>query len=343
MELQQKLAFQAKKNVTEETQDDIDLFVGAVSPILDPFNLFLRVKDIEKGSDSEFVYFYVYSIGKSKVILWGIYDKMSEEFQIDDACQYDVKYLSDTLKLWQKNGYKYISNQTKNRFGKKIALNMVYDRPNEAEHIFNQYKNSIISRSTEDTEKLEKIIKNIRYGYAETDYISPRTHAVDVARQNGLDKNLAQLYLFILFFIDENEYRACKYMTVLSQTYKKIDKEMKQNMELYIKNSFIRAWFNRITEDTELQLDMAESIVDIFERGMNYTDVNKKVDDMTSVDLINHISLSFINFIAKSEYSKRTFVKKLKPCYTPDQCEDIDCPIFDHGHTIFSTYEYDLK
>ena len=390
--MNQKLTFQAasrrvenskkSENAREEAQDQIDIFVGTISPLLDPFNIFVRVKDLEESA--QFVYFYSYSLGKGKAMLWGIYEKATDVFHIDDACEYNANYLSETLKIWQKNGYKYAANQTKNRFSKRIALNLFYGSEiKEMESIFGLYKNiisynyfletiesdnpfkiraSILDEFAPDTDfdspdfkrnyrrlkkdaetevsKIETKIKTASsYQSHGEEYAIIRARAVEIAIENGLNKNYANLYFFVLALMDDSEYRAAKYISVMEEKKmlgREINPELLEKMHEYLNESFLFAWLNHVTNSKDLQINMAEQIVSIYERMVNYS-------DSRGVELINKISNSFMAFISKSEFSKRTLVKKLKPCYTPNYCDGIDCPVFDHGHTLVSSYDYDIR
>jgi len=399
MYMQQKLTFQAatkreNEQDEEEQQDQIDIFVGTLSPLLDPFNIFVRVKDIE--SDNPQVYFYCYSLGKAKVIIWGVYDKDNDQFYIDDACVYNLKYLAETLKIWEGHGYKYAANQTKNRFNKRIAMNIIYDKSiKEAEKLFNDYKDLISyyyfletinedipfkinekilekfvednpthefikanlgilkSEAKHDLDKMESKIRKMAPSsdYGE-EYLQIRNHAVVLSLENGLGEMYGKIYLFVLIMMDDEEYRAAKYITVKweKQTSgrfsgrvsgrvsgQSIEISMLNMMNDYINRSFVFAWLNHVTGNEELQAKIAEQMVDIYERMVNYSDASK------GTELIKKMSTSFMKFIAKTKYSKRNVVKKLKPCYTPQQCENGDCPIFEHGHTLISTYDYDLR
>ena len=86
---------------------DMEINIGVVTPLTSPYNLFLNVKQIS-DPESELVYFYVYSFGKKKVILWGVYVKNTEEFIIEGGCKYAVKNLNKYLKEWKKRDYSYI-------------------------------------------------------------------------------------------------------------------------------------------------------------------------------------------------------------------------------------------
>lgn len=381
---QQKLTFAAAERLNpkssaqnqEEITDQIDIFVGVISPLMDPFNIFVRVKDLNE--DAQYVYFYCYSLGKAKAMLWGVYEKATDSFFIDDACEYNANYLSETLKKWQANGYKYAANQTKNRFNKRITLNLIYEENLKTmENAFELYKEVVsfdfflnnpsfkikkellekfAPEAVDDdlflikhSERLKKDanydIKKIESNYlnkssvGSTDYGIYRIRAVELALQNGLDKRYADSYLFVLLFMDDADYRAARYIASISENQllgRKIEKDLLDKMNAFINESFIFAWLNRVTSDKELQIDIAEKIVDVYERLVNYSDAKE-------TGLISKISVSFMNFIAKSEFSKRTLVKKLKPCYTPRECEGVDCAVFEHGHNLISTYDYDLR
>lgn len=99
---------------------DMEINIGVVTPLTSPYNLFLNVKQIS-DPESELVYFYVYSFGKKKVILWGVYVKNTEEFIIEGGCKYAVKNLNKYLKEWKKRDYSYIGNSVYNRVNTVIS------------------------------------------------------------------------------------------------------------------------------------------------------------------------------------------------------------------------------
>ena len=99
---------------------DMELNIGVITPLTSPYNLFLNVRQIV-DPDSEAVYFFIYSFGKKKVVLWGVYLKNEEEFVIEGGCKYAVKNLNKYLKEWKSRDYSYIGNSVYDRITGTIA------------------------------------------------------------------------------------------------------------------------------------------------------------------------------------------------------------------------------
>lgn len=118
----QDLASQKEK----DDLDNLDLFIGLVSPINDPFNVFFRLSDIQ-NSDSTLIYFYTYSLGKAKVILWGVYDVTTNEFLIDSSCKYNVEFLAETIKIWKRNKYDFVASEMRDRATGRIGRDSIFD------------------------------------------------------------------------------------------------------------------------------------------------------------------------------------------------------------------------
>jgi hypothetical protein len=104
-----------------ESQLNVNMenYVGLVSYLTDPFNLFLRLEDLE-NKDIDLVYFFVYSIGKKKIMLWGTYSKDNNDFHIEAACKYTTPQLMPIYRYWQNNNFRYIANVVVDRFTPKI-------------------------------------------------------------------------------------------------------------------------------------------------------------------------------------------------------------------------------
>lgn len=104
---EQKLVF-----ATQEAQDQLNL--GIIHPFESPFNLFLNFEQLI-DYNKRYVYFFVYSIGKRKVMLWGVYDKKKEQFIVDGSCKYKPVQLKEITDKWLKSGYKYVGNTVMDR------------------------------------------------------------------------------------------------------------------------------------------------------------------------------------------------------------------------------------
>ena len=127
----QQQIFQIAKPIKETTSNDqekdqIDLFIGVKSPLNDPFNVFFRLRDINDPS-STLIYFYIYSMGKSKAIIWGVYNVLDNTFLIDASCKYDLAQLNEALRSWKTNDYGVVSSEVRNRSVSRIAQYIIFE------------------------------------------------------------------------------------------------------------------------------------------------------------------------------------------------------------------------
>ena len=90
------------QKLAKKENESLDLFVGIIAPLSSPFNLYFRVDDIIGRGDLSplsinLVYFYGYSLGKDRIIMWGLYDETTNKFLIDNACKWKTQ-LNEVLK-----------------------------------------------------------------------------------------------------------------------------------------------------------------------------------------------------------------------------------------------------
>ena len=103
---------QALLKETNLAQINEDL--GIVVPLEFPFNLFLNLKHLANPS-IRFVYFYIYSLGKKRIVIWGVYDESTQKFIIDGSCKYQTLELANLIKTWKNYDFTYVGNTVKNR------------------------------------------------------------------------------------------------------------------------------------------------------------------------------------------------------------------------------------
>lgn len=114
---------QEVKNAQKEL-DSLDLYVGLHSDLTDPFNVFVKVSDLEENRP--LVYFYAYSMGKKKVVIWGVFDRTNNEFLIDDSCQYNADDLKSIIDSWKKNNYDFFFSSVKDRVAPRMKQNSMF-------------------------------------------------------------------------------------------------------------------------------------------------------------------------------------------------------------------------
>lgn len=103
------------------SQDDEYMNIGVNFPIRYPFNLFLNIKQLI-DINATLIYFFIYSIGENKIVLWGAYDKHTHDFMIDGSCRYRTNELYNMSKLWKSRDFVYTANTIENRPNKLINL-----------------------------------------------------------------------------------------------------------------------------------------------------------------------------------------------------------------------------
>ncbi len=101
-------------NQNKNESENLDDFIGLVRPATDPYNVFLQLNSLI-DEKSNIVYFFVYSMGKKKIVLWGVYLKNEDQFILDGKCKYKTQQLSTLYKFWKSQQFIYIGNYVVNR------------------------------------------------------------------------------------------------------------------------------------------------------------------------------------------------------------------------------------
>jgi hypothetical protein len=108
-------------NPTLKIQENnlLNEYVDVIVPLDDPQNLFLNLNNI-MDPDSKDVYFFSYSMGKRKVVMWGYYNKNSAAFTAEGTCRYNLAQLNAMIKGWRQNNYRPIGYSVKNKITKRV-------------------------------------------------------------------------------------------------------------------------------------------------------------------------------------------------------------------------------
>lgn len=112
--------------------------VGLVQPLESPFNLFLNLNQL-RDPYTENVSFFIYSIGARKIIMWGVWNKSTEQFTIDSGCRYRGPQLYGITMYWIKNGYSYVGNTVRNRPQEIVSEQLHGPRVQNEEYIRKRY------------------------------------------------------------------------------------------------------------------------------------------------------------------------------------------------------------
>lgn len=363
-----------KDKLTQKDQDNLDLFVGLKSPLNSPYNIFLRLKDIENNSD--IIYFYGYSMGKERVIIWGLYDKTNSEFLIDNSCQYNPNDLMIIINTWKENKYDYFFNAMKDRMSDRINQYKVYDNKNEIAKLSEQFKkvyiqnlvnNGLLSGKHTDIGDYDQTLNNV-YRTAlklvdkngliiyklnttlnlllnELDTKEDEIKIRDIILQNKwkgteYQLNVAKhilIHLFLVTFLTMDDYRAAKYINYINSGNKTNDKLMK-----YLKGSFFYEWLMELGKVLRVY-KLNNFMKDISEDTLRLANVNMTSMPATVIDedMMSNIATAFEDFISKSKYSKVSYAKELDMCPSIKSCDhDQDnCDLYTHGHTTYSKYD----
>lgn len=181
-----------KQDKGQREADTLDLYVGLKTGLEDPFNMFLKLSDIT--SQKELIYFYAYSMGKKKVVLWGVYNVNTNEFLIDDACRYSPNDLKFMLNNWKEHDYSFYFSSVRNRITSRMDQELLFDNRKTILEIFNNFKNYFL---------------------------------VKLAREGLMNPNNLSLPLKKLYSNDEFEFNYSKILTevrkILNNKYKDIN------------------------------------------------------------------------------------------------------------------------
>nr|QBK91440.1 MAG: uncharacterized protein LCPAC302_00600 [Pithovirus LCPAC302] len=392
------MQFQVQKTITkrdaQQDLDNLDLFVGLHSPLTDPFNIFLRVADIKQGK--ELIYFYAYSIGKKKVVFWGVYDQSTDEFLVDNSCVFKLGDLSKMIDNWKKHHYEFYFSSVRNRRDRRIHQFSIYDDRISKLHLLDEFKKIYIQKLINegiisgksvpiDQEEYNKLMSDVGIAglnaVSNSDYNptielildeidtkedeTPIRNFIENLRKipkKSIRNNLSSLsnyqrnvlnhlliHLFLMVFLDVDEYRVAKYIKFLQSDNQINDKS---RVKKYIKGNFLYEWIIelakilRIYDIDSFMYKVSNDILRIIEDKINMSTVGVIGGPLLSPNLntlMENISSVFQNFVSKSEFTKISYTKNLKICPSSDECmmNNIEgCELYRHGDDIGSKYDF---
>jgi hypothetical protein len=114
-------------------QEKLDLYLGIGHGLSDPFNLFINVTDILEKRD--LIYFFSYSMGAKKVIVWGTYYVPDDKIEIEAGCRYNSWRYISYANIWKEMDYRIYDVLFKNKFTSLI------DKYLDKSVIFNEINN----------------------------------------------------------------------------------------------------------------------------------------------------------------------------------------------------------
>lgn len=99
-------------------QERLDTYLGIARGLSDPFNLFVNITNIEENRN--LIYFFSYSMGTKKVVVWGTYDRSIDKINVESGCRFNSwKYIT-YINIWKDMNYQIHTTLTKNRINARI-------------------------------------------------------------------------------------------------------------------------------------------------------------------------------------------------------------------------------
>lgn len=92
----------------------LDIYVGIIIPLDNPINLFVNMGQLE-NSTSKLIYIFAYSIGRKRIMFWGVFNRSNQQLSIDGECKYSPYQLNGIYHNWTNNNYTYVGNFVQNK------------------------------------------------------------------------------------------------------------------------------------------------------------------------------------------------------------------------------------
>ena len=109
------------QNSSQTERDALDQDIGVVGQITDPVNIFFSQNDLMNLDMTDYIYFSVYTMGKNKLVLWGVYNLETHEFEFDAACRYTLSQIMPIFNTWKRNKYVYVGNTVVDRVRERLT------------------------------------------------------------------------------------------------------------------------------------------------------------------------------------------------------------------------------
>jgi len=99
-------------------QEKLDTYLGIAHGLSDPFSLFINITDIQENRN--LIYFFSYSMGTKKVVVWGTYNKLNDKIKVESGCRFNSwKYIT-YINIWKDMNYKLDTTLNKNRLNSRM-------------------------------------------------------------------------------------------------------------------------------------------------------------------------------------------------------------------------------
>lgn len=344
-------------NVNIEEQDNLDIYVGVTTPISAPFNVFVRQDDL-MDDDNNYVYFYAYSIGDRRIVLWGVYNKETNKFTIDEQCRWQDRFLTDALKEWAAHNYTFGYSTTSNKITRRMNLTGLSLTMEEAMSEYTSYKHVFLAALVDDNvvqprdisePGFEQFYKNLNpridifdllglkkesiYDHMRMLYTSSRLSKDDLQLFNiladyGLNREDAFILTYSCVLGDLYNYRMAKY---LMRTFELSDSDSNKSvLQNYVNGSYFGSFLNGIvlkyglSDEDNFYLNFLPTYIQSMETAVNTSAIGVLGDRGHNPAVgrrLKVVSDEFQEYIAKTKYSKLSYYRSLADCPSFSECQ----------------------
>jgi hypothetical protein len=185
-----------------ERPQDLERIVTDVQILKSPIILFIKwVQDIES---KPYIYWFGYTLGKTRNIFWGTYNKKEDSFKTKGICTFnELGSLNDTIDYKIKNGFEIIAQLTEDKikqtFGRlrTIPLDRASNRMDLTQRQITEEKQQFFKkfakRSLEYIEHNEALHKNTSRSCLEISRCRFREFGSNCDQYNwGIDEQLEE-------------------------------------------------------------------------------------------------------------------------------------------------------
>lgn len=111
---------QLQQQILMERPQDLERIVTDIQILKSPIILFIKwLKNIET---KPYIYWFGYTLGKTRNIFWGTYKPKNDEFKTKGICTYnELGSLNDTIHYKLKNGFEIIAQMTEDKITQLIS------------------------------------------------------------------------------------------------------------------------------------------------------------------------------------------------------------------------------
>lgn len=360
--LQQLTLVQIPRKAQAHTQTQLDEYIGIVVPFEDSINTLLNLKHIT-DPDLRYVYWRSYSFGRKKRgILWGVYDKFTQKFSLDGACnKYDLRILNEARRTWKRNSYIDSGNSIIDRVQETMSkyLPSVRDVSNEPmiDAIGEQHRIYMGSERPVDRNRYIRdkyILAYYRPESQETreEYdarYDPRVDNVEVTPElleerfgedviGNLEKELAR-EVYNEQYVPRGSKRTLEniYDTSLQDTTSFDDDFLRQYEDILESEDFVDLLIkhlNKITREVRL-----------YERTLNRTDMNNYIAENVRSHVMKILD-RFYEFLKSGVYTSDAYLDALEKCPYLSDCEwdpQETCAVYFHGQYSNFKHENDHR